>query len=80
VTLTLNGDGRIATTFAPDRPRSATDPILPTPWRGGLWDHRRHLGRWIPFAGEIAWEIGGRKEVYWQGQVKSWAEDRSGVA
>ncbi|MDB5444886.1 MAG: hypothetical protein JWQ97_203 [Phenylobacterium sp.] len=80
VTLTLDGDGRIAKTFAPDRPRSATDPILPTPWRGRLSDYRRHLGRWIPFGGEVGWEIGGKEEVYWQGQVKSWAENSSGAA
>ena len=80
VTLTLDSEGRIATTFAPDRPQSPIDPILPTPWRGRLWDYRRHLGRWIPFAGEVAWEIGGKEEVYWQGQLKSWAENGAGAA
>jgi hypothetical protein len=80
VILTLDAEGGIGSTFAPDRPRSATDPVLPTPWRGRLWDYRPHLGRWIPFAGEVAWEIGGKEEVYWQGQVKSWTESHSGAA
>ena len=29
-------------------------------------------GFWIPFAGEVAWEIDGRQEVYWQGRVETW--------
>jgi hypothetical protein len=31
VLLSLDSEGRIAGAFAPDRPRSATPPILPTP-------------------------------------------------
>lgn len=68
----LDSEGRIATVFAPDRPRSAVDPILLTPWRGRFSDYRRHLGRWIPFAGEVAWVIDGKEEVYWQGTLASW--------
>ena len=75
ISFGLDGDGRIATTFAPDRPRSAIDPILPTPWRGRFSDYRFHHDRWIPFAGEVAWEIDGTEEVYWQGTIESWATD-----
>jgi hypothetical protein len=75
VLLSLDSDGRIAGGFAPDRPRSATPPILPTPWRGRFFDYRRHEGRWLPFAGEVAWEIDGREIVYWQGRVVHWAMD-----
>ncbi|WP_373868607.1 DUF6920 family protein [Sphingomonas psychrolutea] len=70
--LTLDSQGRIATAFAPDRPRSVIEPILPTPWYGRFSEYRQHLGRWLPFAGEIAWEIGGEKIIYWQGRVESW--------
>ena len=73
ISLGLDSDGRIATAFAPDRPRSATEPNLPTPWRGRFSDYRLHLGRWLPFAGEVAWEIDGKEEVYWQGKIESWA-------
>jgi hypothetical protein len=73
VILGLDRDGRIATVFAPDRPQSAVEPICPTPWRGAFADYRHHLGRWLPFAGEVAWEIGGKAEVYWQGRIASWA-------
>ena len=72
VSLGLDSDGRIATAFASDRPRSAVEPILLTPWRGRFSDYRIHLGRSIPFAGEVAWEIGGQPEMYWQGKLESW--------
>lgn len=71
----LDGAGRIATAFAPDRPRSAIDPILLTPWRGRFSDYRLHQGRWLPFAGEVAWEIDGKEEKYWQGTIESWVTD-----
>jgi hypothetical protein len=72
VMLSLDGDGRIAGAFAPDRPRSATAPFLPTPWRGRFSDYRRHETRWIPFAGEVAWEIDGKPETYWKGRIERW--------
>ncbi len=72
VVLTLDIDGRIVGTFAPDRPRSATAPYLPTPWRGRLSDYRQHEGRWLPFTADIAWEIEGKSETYWQGQMRQW--------
>jgi hypothetical protein len=72
VMLTLDIDGRIGDTFAPDRPRSVTAPFLPTPWRGRLTDYREHEGRWLPFAAEIAWEIDGQEVVYWQGAMNGW--------
>jgi len=72
VSLVLDSAGRIATAFAPDRPRAATDPILPTPWRGRFTDYRLHRDRWLPFSGEVAWEIDGKEETYWQGRIESW--------
>jgi len=72
VLLNLDSNGRIAGGFAPDRPRSATAPFLPTPWRGRFSDYRQHNDFWIPFAGEVAWEIEGKEEVYWQGRVETW--------
>jgi hypothetical protein len=72
VILNLDNEGRIAGAFAPDRPRSVTAPILPTPWRGRFSDYRNHNGFWIPFAGEVAWKIDGGQEVYWQGRVERW--------
>lgn len=72
VTFSLDAEGRIAAAFASDRPRSATAPVLPTPWRGRFSDYRRHEGRWLPFVGEVAWEIEGKEIVYWQGRIERW--------
>ncbi len=72
VVLSLDSEGRIARSFASDRPRSATAPILPTPWRGRFSDYRTHNGMWLPFAGEVAWEIDGKETIYWQGRLKRW--------
>lgn len=72
VLLSLDINGRIAGAFAPDRPRSATAPVLPTPWRGRFSDYRDQSGMWLPFAGEVAWEIEGKEQVYWQGHVETW--------
>jgi len=72
VVLSLDAEGRIAGGFAPDRPRSATAPYLPTPWRGRFSDYRRHCGRWLPFAGEVGWEIDGKETLYWQARIEHW--------
>lgn len=72
VVLGLDSEGRIASAFAPDRPRSATLPVLPTPWRGRFSDYRLHGSTWLPFAGEVAWEIDAKQETYWQGRVERW--------
>jgi hypothetical protein len=75
VVLSLDSDGLIAGAFAPDRPRSATAPSLPTPWQGRFSEYRRHEGRWLPFAGEVAWKIEGKEIVYWQGRIEHWEMD-----
>lgn len=72
VLLSLDSDGRIASGFAPDRPRSATAPTLATPWRGRFSDYRLHGDLWLPFAGEVAWEIDGRQVPYWDCRIETW--------
>jgi hypothetical protein len=72
VILSLGSDGRIAGGFAPDRPRSATAPFMPTPWHGRFSDYRLHNDMWLPFAGEVAWEIAGKKVLYWQARIELW--------
>jgi hypothetical protein len=27
---------------------------------------------WLPFAGEVGWEINGKDVVYWQGRIVEW--------
>lgn len=79
VLLSLASDGRIAGAFALDRPRSAIAPFLPTPWRGRFSDYRHHNGLWLPFAGEVSWEINGKEEVYWQGHIENWETHETGI-
>jgi hypothetical protein len=43
---------------------------LPTQWTGRFSDYRHHDV--LPFGGEVAWEIDGKEEVYWQGRIESW--------
>ncbi len=73
VTLALGSDGRIAGIHAADRPRSAKEPVLPTPWRGRFSDYRQRMGRWIPFAGQVAWVIDGVENIYWRGTLTYWS-------
>jgi hypothetical protein len=72
VTLSLDGEGRIAGAFAPDRPRNSTAPFLPTPWRGQFSDYRMHGGIWLPFGGEVSWEIEDKRLPYWQCRINQW--------
>lgn len=72
VLLSLDSDGRIVSAFAPDRPRLVAETSLPTPWRGQFSDFRIQGDLWIPFAGEVAWEIDGKPMLYWQGQITEW--------
>jgi len=72
IMLSLDGDGRIDGAFAPDRPRSVAASFLPTPWRGRFSDYRHHETRWIPFAGEVAWEIDDKSETYFQARIERW--------
>lgn len=73
VIFALNVDGRVASATATDRPRSVTAPHLPTPWRGEFSDYRLIHGRWVPFAGQVAWVIDGIEVPYWRGVLTSWA-------
>ena len=72
VLLNLDSDGRIGGAFAADRPRSVKAPILPTPWRGRFSDYRHHNDLWLPFSGEVGWEIGRKEIVYWQARIENW--------
>ena len=74
VRLSLGPDGRIASIFAADRPRSAKPPILPTPWQGSFSDYRQRDGRWVPFRGEVGWQIEAMATPYWRGHLTGWSQ------
>lgn len=72
VVFTLDPDGRIGSVRAEDRPRSATAPVLPTPWEGEFADYRLQHGRSIPFAAQVSWVIDGHRSLYWRGTLSNW--------
>lgn len=72
VTLTLDGEGRIVGAFAPDRGALIDGVTVPAPWRGAFADYRLHDGVWLPFAGEVSWEMPGAAFTYWQGRLGAW--------
>lgn len=73
VTLALDNDGRIGSFFSPVRPRSTGETFVATPWSGRFSDYRQHLGRWLPFAADVAWDIDGIRNVYLEARIESWA-------
>lgn len=75
VFLTLDAEGRISEAFSPDRGALNDGVSVPTPWRGAFSDYRLHKGRWLPFAGEVAWGAGPDAWTYWQGRLIDWIQD-----
>jgi len=73
VSVTIDGDGRIASIFAPDRMRGVGGESTATPWSGRYSDYRQHGGCWLPFHAEVSWTVDGREFVYWEGDMESWA-------
>lgn len=73
VELSLDAEGRIGAVFTPDRPRREGGAFVPRPWSGRFFDYRRHAGRWLPFAAEVSWILGGTSFVAWHGEIESWS-------
>lgn len=72
VEFTLDSDGRIGSTYAPERPRRVADDFVLTPWRGHFSDYQLQHGCWIPARAEVGWEIDGRLDICWHGQILDW--------
>ena len=73
VELGLDPEGRIASVMAPDRPRREGKGFVGRPWHGRFSDYRRHAGRWLPFAGEVGWQLDGHWFTAWKGTIEEWA-------
>ncbi len=72
VVFALDTDGHIGSVRAEDRPRSATAPVLPTPWEGEFSDYRLQHGRTVPFSAQVAWVIDGQRSLYWRCTMTDW--------
>ena len=66
----LDSAGRIATVYAPDRPRAVGRTFVGTPWQGSFSDYRMHEGRQLPFFAEVAWILDGMRVVCWRGCIE----------
>jgi hypothetical protein len=73
VVFALDVEGRVASATVQDRPRSASPPYQPTPWRAEFSDYRHQLGRWVPFEAKVAWIIDGQQVPYWRGHLSRWS-------
>jgi hypothetical protein len=73
VELRLDDSGRIGHVQAEDRPRKEGRGFVERPWRGRFFDYRQHLGRWLPFAGEVGWVLDGQSFVAWRGELLGWS-------
>ncbi len=73
VELQLDDDGRIGAITATGRPRQEGKRTVERPWSGRFSDYRRHHGRWLPFAAEVAWTLDGGTFVYFRGAMASWS-------
>ena len=78
VVLTLDSQGRVAGAFAPNRALGLKPPYQLTPWRGRFSDYRRCQNMWLPFAGEVGWEIDSKLTIYFQCQVEAWQSPATG--
>lgn len=75
VAFHLDDRGRVASIRAEDRPAMEGKNIVERPWIGKFADYREHQGRWLPFAGEVAWVLDGQEFVYWRGKLIKWSID-----
>jgi len=73
VELGLDEEGRIASVLAADRPRREGDGFVGRPWRGRFRGYRRHEGRWLPFRGEVGWQLEGGWFTAWRGAIGDWS-------
>ena len=72
VMLTLDEDGLIAQAFAPDRPRSTPNGMIPTSWRGKFWDYRQIGDRMIPQSASVSWTVDGTEQIYGEFTITDW--------
>jgi hypothetical protein len=76
-------DGRVLSTFTPDRPRS--DPrnkgrYTTAPWGGRYGQYQERDGMQVPTESEVYWIIAGREQPYYRGRnVSAKYEDRQGL-
>ncbi len=72
VTLLLDDRGRVAATYAPDRPRAVGKRFVPTPWKGYYAGYTMASGLWLPQEARVAWVLDGAELTCFEGRVDDW--------
>ncbi len=67
--VTFADDGSISRIYTPDRARAIKGGFDTRGWGCDLCDWERHDGFWVPMAGEVFWELDGRRVPYWRGRI-----------
>ncbi len=67
--FTFDERGLIEIVRAEARGRTVGDRIVPTPWRGCLWDYAERGGMLVPLQGEVAWLPSEGEKPYWRGRI-----------
>jgi uncharacterized protein DUF6920 len=66
---TFNEEGLIDTVRAEARGRAVGGEVVPTPWRGRLWNYEERAGMLVPLNGEVAWLLPEGEKPYWRGHI-----------
>lgn len=72
ITLRYGADNLISEVYAPDRPRTVGQSLIPTPWRGYYSDYRMMAGRMIPAQGNASWIVDGVETTYAEFTITDW--------
>jgi hypothetical protein len=73
VIFTLNSNGLISGVEASDRPRQEGSAMRERPWFGTFTDYHDELGRRIPHAAEVGWDVSGTRFPVWKGRLDNWS-------
>jgi hypothetical protein len=67
-------DGLVQSVFTSGRLREVHGRYIPTPWRGRWSGYERALGILVPRRGEVEWLLHRGPELYWRGEMLSFAD------
>lgn len=67
--FTFDGRGLIGSMQAEARARMVDGEIVPTPWRGRVWNYEKRAGMLVPTDGEVAWLLPEGEKPYWRGHI-----------
>jgi hypothetical protein len=67
--FTFNRTAEVTRIFAAARYRALSGYFEPTPWEGRFGNYAQRCGMWIPLEAEVSWQLAGRWQPCWRGQL-----------